>query len=104
MVKLILFTRIYFIIIVLGMYYPGITFGHGLGDLAYLFLMLAWIIALSIILKLIRLKSPVNKAVKAVIITALVASVLYITAFFTVYRGSEYPWNGHVFRSGSMIK
>jgi hypothetical protein len=80
------------------MYFAGLTFGHGLGDLFYVYLQIVWIIILSIILTVIRKRGKeVGIILTAFIMVILFSSIIYITYEFTINRGVEYPWNGRIF-------
>jgi tetratricopeptide (TPR) repeat protein len=91
-------TIIYFVLIAYLSGFGPLTFGAGLGDLAYFFLIILWIIILGIYFLIIRLKNIVLKPiVSRLMIAALFGSSLYITLEFTYLRDGLYPWNGRIF-------
>lgn len=90
-------TIIYFVLIAYLSGFGPLTFGAGLGDLAYFFLIILWIIVLGIYFLIIRLKNIVLKPiVLRLIIVALMGSCVYTTLELTYWRDGLYPWNGRI--------
>ncbi len=78
----------------LGTFYKHIAFGWGLGDLLwYLFMYVA--LLTHAILTIISRNKPVNRH-KYLTIIFLVFTI-YICLQATIWRGSEYSWNGKIF-------
>lgn len=71
-------------------YFGKIAFGHGLGDILYVvaILLLSLVFIPLVILK--RSASNFSFVVGCIFF-------VYLLLNSTVFRGSEYPWNGHVF-------
>lgn len=91
------FTIIYFVLIACLSGFGPLSFGAGLGDLAYFFLIILWIIILGIYFLIIRLKNIVFKPiVLRLIIVALMGSCVYTTLELTYWRDGLYPWNGRI--------
>lgn len=96
--RILTITIIYFVLIAYLSGFGPLSFGAGLGDLAYFFLIILWIIILGIYFLIIRLKNIVLKPiVSRLMIAALFGSSLYITLEFTYLRDGLYPWNGRIF-------
>lgn len=90
-------TIIYFVLIAYLSGFGPLTFGAGLGDLAYFFLIILWIIILGIYFLIIRLKNIVLKPIfLRLIIVALMGSCVYTTLELTYWRDGLYPWNGRI--------
>ena len=89
----------YSALILLLMLMGKITFGYGLGDLAYFFgiSIMTLIYLVSIILfnrkKYKENKTKINFIMGLIFLTLLI----FLTYSFTVGRGLEYRWNGSVF-------
>ena len=91
-------TIIYFVIIGYLSGFGPLTFGAGLGDLAYFFLIILWIIVLGIYFLIISLKKIVLKTIALnLLIVLFIGSILYTTLEFTYLRDCLYPWNGRIF-------
>ena len=91
-------TIIFFVIIAYLRLFGPLTFGAGLGDLAYFFLIILWIIVLGIYFLIIRLKKIVLKPIVLnLLIVSFIGSILYTTLEFTYLRDALYPWNGRIF-------
>ncbi|MFP7658013.1 hypothetical protein [Chryseobacterium proteolyticum] len=82
------------IISLLGTFYKHISFGWGLGDLVgYAILYLTTIIHLIFTL-IFRKKS---NSFHAILTLIFLIQTIIIVLKATIWRGSEYPWNGNVF-------
>jgi len=91
-------TIIYFALIAYLSGFGPLSFGAGLGDLAYFFVIIFWIVVLGIYFLIIRLKNIVLKPiVLRLMITTMIGSSLYITLEFTYLRDGLYPWNGRIY-------
>jgi hypothetical protein len=96
--RILTLTIIYFVLIAFLSGFGPLSFGAGLGGLAYLFLIILWIIMLGIYLLIIRLKNIVLKPiVLRLMIAVMIGSCLYITLEFTYLRDGLNPWNGSIF-------
>jgi tetratricopeptide (TPR) repeat protein len=96
--RILTLTIIYFVLIAFLSGFGPLSFGAGLGDLAYLFLIILWIIVLGTYFLIIRLKNIVLKPiVSRLMIAVMIGSCLYITLEFTYLRDGLYPWNGRIF-------
>jgi len=72
----------------------NITFGHGLGDVYYLLLLLFFEILVSIIT--FKIPKNSNKQTTAILFLLFVlAIIISFTLKLTIFRGPEYPWDGH---------
>ena len=75
----------------------NITFGHGLGDLYYLIAILFFtIISFFLYVRLKRKKILSKKNVYYFFLYNVFVVILF-SLKLTIYRGSEYLWNGHLF-------
>jgi hypothetical protein len=80
-------TIIFFVIIDYLSVFGPLTFGAGLGDLAYFFLIILWIIVLGIYFLIIRLKKIVLKPIVLnLLIVSFIGSILITTLEFTYLR------------------
>ncbi len=96
--RILTLTIIYFVLIAFLSGFGPLSFGAGLGGLAYLFLIILWIIMLGIYFLIIRLKNIVLKPiVLRLMIAVMIGSCLYITLEFTYLRDGLNPWNGSIF-------
>jgi len=77
----------------------SITFGHGLGDLVYLFwLLLSIITHVVLIIFLSRIKDENRKKFSMRVITfVFLATTSYLMYKASIGRGSEHPWKGELF-------
>ena len=89
----------YLILILLLLIQGKITFGYGLGDLAYLFgTGIITLIYLAILILNNRGKNTGNKKRLNIIMGLIFLTiVIYLTYGFTIGRGIEYRWNGNIF-------
>lgn len=82
-----------------------IRFGNGLGDLVYLFGL--GVSAITTLLISIRSTQRVNqrKTIKnsGLLITVLLIVLIYFIYSFTIGRGVNAPWNGHIFYHGTHV-
>lgn len=75
-----------------------ITFGYGLGDLLFYYLIILWLAILLITYLIIMLKNKRISKFKSRFITFVLIFISLITINgFTFNRASEYPWNGRIF-------
>lgn len=90
---------IWFFLIVIALCFTGkLTFGNGLGDLAYLMgigCVMLMIAGAYFVTRGADLEA--NKPVAIMIMSVVLLFIIYFTYHFTIGRGSEYRWNGHVF-------
>jgi len=97
---------IYQIIILLLVLSGNISFGHGLGDLGMIIISgIALIIIIAFYLWTYKTK---NKTVSNfgtwILFGFCFFMTFYLTASFTLWRGSEYSWNGEIFYPSSQQK
>ena len=93
---------IFFILVVVLSFSGSLTFGHGLGDLAYILPLIFWTLAIGAIYKFTKkVDFNSNKLISVLIVFVLLFSVYYTVRQFTVDRGSEFKWDGHVFLSSA---
>src|SRR5687768_1783227 len=91
-------STVLYILIILLTFSGYLTFGHGLGDLANLFLMFLWTICIRVFYRFVRNTDfNVNKLSGVIIIIVLICSIIYILIQLTINRGPEYIWDGHIF-------
>lgn len=84
------------IVIILGILKGFITFGFGLGDLYYLGSLIL-ILILNIYLLFTKKKGEQRSDVfKNSYIIFLFLLMFFLLLRLTYFRGSEYPWNGHL--------
>lgn len=78
----------------------SIAFGHGLGDIIYIFFILAIAILHAITLLLIYIQNKKGRWKNASKVAAIIFGLLaiWIAYSFTFGRGAEFAWNGHIFR------
>ena len=70
-----------------------ITYGQGLGDL---FMVIASLVCFIIYITLTHLK-VIKSSLKPIVILLMYLSILYFAYSFTLGRGTETPWDGHIF-------
>src|SRR5690554_321061 len=88
----------FFLTVIFLMIGGQLTFGHGLGDLFFLYIQIAWLIVLIISLTvIIKKKSELNNITSGLFSVILLFSIFLSIKGFTVDRGIEYPWNGRIF-------
>jgi tetratricopeptide (TPR) repeat protein len=91
-------TIFFFIVIAYLSGFGPLTFGAGLGDLAYFFLIILWVIILGVYFLIIRLKNIVFKPIVSnLLIVIFIGSISITILEFTHLRGAEYPWDGRIF-------
>ena len=89
---------IFFLLVLLLTLSSYITFGYGLGDFFYVIIVSIWVLLITIVYFKTKKKDfNKDKFLALLIISVLVLSIFYTVFKFTVGRGSEYMWNGHVF-------
>ncbi len=79
-------------------YQGKIYFGHGLGDLLYLYLT-GFLATTQLIILLISTRQNFRTITLLLWGTFFLLTAIYITWQFTLGRGSEFPWNGNIFFS-----
>ena len=72
-----------------------VTFGHGIGDLLYLFLLVIFLIVF-LFFFFSNLKRKIKMPILISFLTFLIIMLLF-TLKMTIWRGVEYPWNGQIF-------
>lgn len=77
----------------------NVTFGHGLGDVYYLLFIVFCVIIISVFNFKLTQNAGIQLANVLLLISILVV-VIAVTLKLTIYRGSEYPWNGRLFLNG----
>ena len=78
----------------LGTFYKHISFGAGLGDIMF-YALIYLLLLLQIVLTLILRKK--NKTVFRTLTLIFFSTTVLIVLKATIWRGNEYPWNGHLF-------
>jgi hypothetical protein len=92
-----LFYNIWFLLVIFLNLKGDITFGHGLGDLYYL-LMLVVLTILSLIFYLKDIKKNTsNTYLFCLFVILLIVVIVSFSLKLTLLRGPEYPWNGNFF-------
>ena len=95
-------TSIFFILVIALSFSGSLTFGYGLGDLFYLMTIGVWVL---IILGVYRFTKKIDfskrKEFAILIIVVLLCSVYYTARLFTIDRGSEFRWDGHILLSSA---
>jgi hypothetical protein len=90
---------IYQFIVMLLSLNGSITFGDGLGDLGtllvYFIILIILSVSISSVGKIKNIKR--QKFISYFILGLCFISALTITFYFTIWRGSEHPWDGKVF-------
>lgn len=96
--RIIFFIYLLWVLLVVFLNFRGdITFGHGLGDLYYL-IILIFFTALSVFfyLRIARGGYSSKQTIYLFAIYLLIVIVFYCLKL-TFLRGAEYPWNGKLF-------
>ena len=84
------------VIIILLNLNANIAFGYGLGDVYYLLSLVFFLIVISVInFKVLRGKE--NHLANIFLLLFIFVIVIAFTLKLTIYRGSEYFWNGKLF-------
>ncbi len=92
------FSVIYLVLVVLLSLNSIISFGHGLGDIAYYFLIAIWLMVSVVFYALFRNKWLRYHRISILAwATVLVLFNLYIAYSFTIGRGGERAWDGNIF-------
>jgi hypothetical protein len=95
---LLLISIVFFSLVVVMMLAGGLTFGHGLGDIAFIPLIAGWTLGLIVVYRYATRNDFVwDSGLAAVLLAILVFSIFYTARGFTVARGPEYRWNGKIF-------
>lgn len=72
-----------------------IAFGHGLGDLYYLSILLLFVVFISIVI--FKLPKITNNQISAILLLSFILVIMIVfTLKLTIFRGPEYPWDGNV--------
>ena len=100
LVKIIYFTNVIYLMgLTLCILYGKLSFGHGLGDLAILIFLFALFIIIGLLIafkhKLNLNKTIVNNILAIILLIIFIYSILS----FSIWRGSEQPWDGSIFVS-----
>jgi hypothetical protein len=84
------------VFVIFGMLGGSLTFGNGLGDLAWLIIYLPLLAIGSILLRYIAIK---NRHVFTVLLSVIfnIVTIAYTIYSLTIGRGPEFRWNGHLF-------
>lgn len=93
-----IFYQIIILLLVLG---GSITFGNGLGDLGMI-IVYGFVILILTLLNIWALRTKKLYGSKFLALLSFIfglISVFSMTLYFTIWRGSEYPWNGNIFIS-----
>lgn len=105
--KIFSWTLIIYQIIILFLSLSGsVTFGSGLGDLGIILVYSIIILILSIFNRIALKKEKQNgsRILPFISIGFCFIAALTLTLYFTIWRGSEYPWNGELFYPSSSQK
>jgi hypothetical protein len=88
---------VYLLLVTIGVFNSCLTFGHGLGDLGML-LILIFLNSIVISTYLILKRKP-NwlKGLTVFNSVTVFLSIIYFTLSLTILRGAELPWNGNLF-------
>ena len=78
----------------LGTFYKHIAFGAGLGDIMYYGLIYLLLLA-QIVSTIVLLKKKQTSFMTLTLI--FFATTVLVVLKATIWRGVEYPWNGHFF-------
>lgn len=81
------------ILVIILTLFGNLTFGHGLGDLRYIFIVAILIASVTILKVLGRKREELNW----VVFFAAIGIMIFIVLKITVLRGPEYSWNGKLF-------
>ena len=88
-----LFVNLMFVAIIILLVLGKITFGHGLGDVFYLFYLLLLMLINAIMVVLIRKKPEYINVITAINIIVFIYYILKLS----ILRGVENSWNGSFF-------
>jgi len=93
-------SAIFFILVILLSFSGTLTFGHGIGDMAYILFLIFWTLAIGAIYKYTkRVDFNSRKSLSVLIVFVLFLSVFYTVDQFTFDRGPEFRWDGHILLS-----
>lgn len=95
---------IYQVVILLLVFGGSITFGGGLGDLGMV-IVYGVVILILVSLNIWAIRREKLYGSKLLLYLSFsfgLLAVLTMTLYFTIWRSSEYPWNGNVFVSSSL--
>ncbi len=94
---LFVFYCVLFFITALGVWNSKISFGAGLGDVAYLIM---YFLSLIPVGAYVGFKLITNKRyiiLHFLVILYMLISIIYVGLSLTIWRGGEIPWNGNIF-------
>lgn len=88
---------VYLLLVIIGVFKSCLTFGHGLGDLGMIMILI--LLNLSIVVAFVIAKRKPNRIKILTVFNGLTAalSIVYFTLSLTLWRGVELPWNGNLF-------
>lgn len=94
---------IFFILVIVLMFSGSLTFGYGLGDLFYLMTVGVWTLVIGAIYKFTKkVDFSKQKEFAILIVGVMLFSVYYTARLFTVDRGAEFKWDGHILLSSAI--
>lgn len=77
-----------------------LAFGYGLGDMFYLMGIMLWLLFLIVLYLFSRKFDLLSNKLWFIFLTSIILLFSYIiVASFTINRGSEARWNGHILRN-----
>lgn len=98
----IVFSSVFFILVIVLSFSGALTFGHGLGDLVYTVSLIFWTLTIGAVYKFAKRRDfTSNKTFAILIFSVLLLSIYFTTRQFTVDRGSEFKWDGHILLSSA---
>ena len=93
-----IFSAIFFILVIVLSFSGTLAFGHGLGDLVFSVPLIFWTVVIGAIYKFSKRRDfNSNKVLAIFIFSVLLLSIYFTTRQFTVDRGPEFKWDGHIF-------
>jgi tetratricopeptide (TPR) repeat protein len=106
-IQIIIWTVLAYHVLILLLSLGGsISFGYGLGDLGIdigYFCIFLILVTLNIWTQSAKTKR-ISRIINFITLTISVLSLFTLTASFTIWRGSEYGWNGEIFYPSSVQK
>ncbi|HEY4798515.1 MAG TPA: hypothetical protein VII99_05485, partial [Bacteroidia bacterium] len=88
---------VFFVFINIGNISGLITFGRGLGDLAFSFYSLISL-AVFLICRLFYKKVRYKLLFESVSTALILAVMIWLILNLSILRGAEHPWDGHIFK------
>ncbi len=86
---------LFMIFLIIGNWKGYITYGYGLGDLFYLILAVIALLITSVLAFHVFIK---RRRLMLFLMFLIFSIVIFFGLNATIYRGSEYKWNGQIFR------